>query len=82
MLLNTGRPIHHDYFIGDFTELLPGATITGNCKIGSYCSISAGATILPGITIGDYAVVGAGTVVKKTFPSGTTFVGVPARIIK
>lgn len=81
-LLNTGCRIHHDCFIGAFTEISPNVTITGNCKIGSFCSIGASATVLPGITIGDHAVVGAGAVVTKNIPAGTTFVGIPARIIR
>ena len=43
--------------------------------------IGAGAKVLGSINIGDDVKVGAGSVVVSDVPSGTTVVGVPARIV-
>lgn len=48
-------------------------------EIGKHCWIGANAVILPGVKLGDRCVVGAGAVVTKSFPAGSTLVGVPAR---
>lgn len=47
--------------------------------IGDRASIGNGAKIIGGITLGDDVTVGAGAVVTKSFGSGVTVVGVPAR---
>jgi len=43
-------------------------------------SIGANATILPGITIGAYSLIGAGSVVTKSIPDSTLWIGNPARM--
>lgn len=48
-------------------------------EIGKHCWIGANAVILPGVKLGDRCVVGAGAVVTRSFPEGSTLVGVPAR---
>jgi acetyltransferase-like isoleucine patch superfamily enzyme len=51
-------------------------------RIGDGCWLGHGATVLDGVELGDRCVVGAGAVVTKSFPPGTTLVGVPARPIR
>lgn len=48
-------------------------------RIGDGCWLGHGATVLDGVELGARCVVGAGAVVTKSFPAGTTLVGVPAR---
>ncbi|MDW4573867.1 acyltransferase [Microbacterium sp. M3] len=47
--------------------------------IGSGTWIGHRATVLDGVELGENCVVGAGAVVTRSFPAGTTLVGVPAR---
>lgn len=51
-------------------------------KIGKNCFIGAGSVILAGTVLGDHCVVGAGSVVRGEFPTGSTIVGSPGRVIK
>lgn len=48
-------------------------------RLGDGCWLGHGATVLDGVELGARCVVGAGAVVTKSFPAGTTLVGVPAR---
>ena len=48
-------------------------------RIGKRCWIGTNAIILPGVELGDDVTVGAGAVVTKSFRSGSTVVGNPAR---
>ena len=82
VLLNSLCSIHHDSFIGSYSEISPGARILGNCYIGNECIIGANAVILPKLTVHDEAVVGAGAVVTKNVLGQTTVVGVPANPFK
>jgi len=50
--------------------------------LGTGCYIGAGAIILPGVEIGRGAIVGAGAIVTCMVESGTTVVGMPARVIQ
>ena len=81
VLLNHGAKVFHDVEIGDYCEIMPGATLLGGCKIGRSCRIGANATILPNVIIGDNVVVGAGAVVTKDISSNRTVVGIPAKDI-
>ena len=56
--------------------------IGADVLIGKNVWIGCHVTILPGVVIGDNAIIGAGAVVTKNIPSGETWAGVPARIIK
>lgn len=82
-------------YIGDGTAFGPGVKIisanhdplTGRMtldppiRIGRRCWIGANAVILPGVVLGDGVIVAAGAVVTKSFDSGVTVAGVPARVI-
>ena len=81
VLLNYGAKVFHDVEIGDYCEIMPGATLLGGCKIGNSCRIGSNATILPKVVIGDNVVVGAGAVVTKDISSNRTVVGIPAKDI-
>jgi carbonic anhydrase/acetyltransferase-like protein (isoleucine patch superfamily) len=77
--------------IGSHVTVSPGVTICGDVVIGDRVLIGAGATICEKVYIADDVIIGAGAVVTpgcwgdnreieyNHIPSGTTWVGVPAR---
>jgi carbonic anhydrase/acetyltransferase-like protein (isoleucine patch superfamily) len=58
--------------------------ILHGCTLGDNVLIGMGATVLNGAVIGDDCLVGAGALVteRKTFPSGSLIVGVPAKVVR
>lgn len=82
VLINQMSSLGHDVIIGEFSEICPNVSISGNCKIGDHVFIGTGAIILPKITIGNNVTIGAGAVVSKDLPDNCVAVGIPAKIIK
>jgi acetyltransferase-like isoleucine patch superfamily enzyme len=71
---------HFDAGASQLSQRLPRMKKPVHIHAGAY--VGAGATLLPGVNIGEGAVIGAGAVVTKDMPSGSAFVGVPARRLK
>ena len=82
VVINQMTSIGHDVVVGEFSEICPNVSISGNCTIGNHVFIGTGAIVLPKITIGNNVVVGAGSVVTKDLPDNCVAVGIPAKIIK
>ena len=84
----TGVTIGDGVVIGEDASILQDVTIgrspeggAGAPRIGRGVLLSAGAIVLGNIDIGDFAKIGAGSLVLASVPSGTTAVGVPARLV-
>jgi len=73
--------------IGADALLEEGVTISGFCSVGAGAVIGEGAflgshaTVAPGTTVGKSAKIGARTAVSGEIPAGSTFFGVPGRMI-
>lgn len=80
--VNISTTIGHDATIGDFCTLSSHCDITGGAKLESKVFLGSRASILPNISVKSDSIVGAGSVVIKTVESGTTVMGIPARLIK
>ena len=82
-----GCVVNGDAVIGDNCRILQNVTIGGRGDnsgvpiIGNDVLIGAGACVLGGVKIGDGAKIGANAVVVKDVPSGSTAVGIPAKIV-
>lgn len=84
----TGVTIGEGVTIGDGVSMLQEVTVSrspegeaGAPRIGRGVLLSAGAMVLGNVDIGDFAKIGAGSLVLASVPSGTTAVGVPARLV-
>jgi sugar O-acyltransferase (sialic acid O-acetyltransferase NeuD family) len=85
--INLDCTIGHDVIMDDYATLAPGVHVSGCVQIGKRAYIGTGAVIINGtqdqpIVIGDDVIVGAGACVTKSIPSGQTWGGVPARLLK
>lgn len=85
--VNLGCTIGHDAVMEDYTTLAPGVHVSGWVHFGKRVYVGTGAVFINGteqnpLIIGDDAIIGAGACVTKTVPSGETWVGVPAKVIK
>lgn len=80
--LNAGAQLGHDSKIGNFTSLMPQASVAGNVTIGDKTFVGMNASILQGLTIGTDVTVGIGSVLLNNVPDGVTVMGYPARIIQ
>src|SRR5712664_555913 len=65
-------------------EVTLGSTLgrRGVPRIGNDVFIGAGAKILGPVKVGDHAIIAANSLVINNVPSGTTAIGVPARILR
>jgi acetyltransferase-like isoleucine patch superfamily enzyme len=66
--------------VGDFSVILPHATLASDVCIGRRCMIAMGACIHAGVTIGDDCRVGANVVVRHDMPAGTIALPAPTRV--
>lgn len=82
VLLNDSVKLGHDVSIGDYTAVMPGTSISGNCVIGEEVNIGGHAFIVPGKKVGNKACIAAGSVVFTNVKAGTTVLGNPARRMK
>ena len=87
VFLWNGIRVEDDVFIGQNATFVnnsyPRSQKYPEKHIGAYicqgASVGANATILGGITIGKYALIGVGSVVTKSVPNNTLWVGNPAK---
>ena len=81
-IINTRASIDHDCLIGEYSAILPGATIGGNVTIGSSSILCIGAVVKQGIFIGNNTVVGACALVLENLGDNVLAYGSPAKVVK
>jgi sugar O-acyltransferase (sialic acid O-acetyltransferase NeuD family) len=81
-LLNRGNQIGHDTIIGDYFSAMPGAIVSGNCKIYDCVYIGTNTSIKEKTSIHSLSTIGSNAAVVKNIEQPGTYVGVPAKQIK
>jgi sugar O-acyltransferase (sialic acid O-acetyltransferase NeuD family) len=78
VIINHAASVDHDCWIGDYSNVSPGARFGGCVTTGPRTFVGLNASVLQGLRIGSDATVGAGAVVTQRVEEGTTVVGIPA----
>jgi sugar O-acyltransferase (sialic acid O-acetyltransferase NeuD family) len=79
--VNLHSTVDHDAVVGRWSQLHCHVDVTGGVVLGQRVLVGSHASILPGTKVGDDAIVGAGTIVSRDVPPGSTFFGVPGRVV-
>ena len=79
VIVNTNSIIEHDCFIGDFSQIAPGAVICGGVSLGSNVFVGANSCINPGVSVCDDVIIGSGSVVINDISKPGSYVGIPAK---
>ena len=79
VLLNDSVKLGHDVVVGNYTSIMPGTAISGDCQIGEQVDIGGHVFIVPGKKVGDRARIAAGSIVFSNVKAGTTVLGNPAK---
>lgn len=82
VVVNTGATVDHDCLLADGCHLSPGAHLAGNVYVGEEAHVGIGSSVIQNIRIGARSIVGAGAVVIRDIPTGETWVGNPARLLR
>lgn len=81
-ILNRSNHVGHDSIIGDFFSAMPGAIISGNCKIGDRVYVGTNSSVKQKINICNDVIIGMNASVVKNINDTGTYVGVPSYKIK
>lgn len=79
VMINIGVVVGHEVSIGDYSQLAPGAVVTGSCKLGTEVFLGSNASLYPGRTLADQSVVAANSFVIADIEPRQTAMGVPAK---
>ena len=81
-IINTKASVDHDCIIGEYSAILPGATIGGNVTIGEGSVVAIGAVVKQGSVVGKNTVIGAGALLLQDLGDNILAYGSPAKVVK
>jgi len=79
VIINVHVSVGHDSILEDYSQVCPGARISGGCHLGKLAFVGSNGSLTPGIKVGEGAVVGANSHAVRNVPRGATVIGCPAR---
>ena len=82
VLVSFNTDLGHDLRVGEYTSIMPSATIAGKCSIGEGCVIGSGATFHQGVKVGKGSTIGIGTTIIKDIPEKTSVADFSRKIIR
>ncbi len=80
-IVNVGVSIGHDAMLGDYSQVCPGARVSGFGVLGEGAFMGSNAVLGPHGVMGDWSKLGAASFANRTVAARTLAVGVPARTI-
>ncbi|MGN0853299.1 MAG: hypothetical protein ACI4Q3_07975 [Kiritimatiellia bacterium] len=72
VLVNARAGIGHDSRLADFSQVCPGATLSGHTTVGPHALIATNACTCPGVSVGARARIAAGTPAFANVGEGVT----------
>ena len=81
-ILNRANHIGHDTIIGSHLSMMPGAIISGNCRIYDCVYIGTNSSIKEKLSIHSLTTIGLNSGVIKSIETPGTYAGSPAKKIK
>lgn len=72
VLINARAGVGHDSRLADFSQVCPGATLSGHTTVGAHAFIASNACTCPGISVGAKAKIAAGIPAFKNVAEGET----------
>jgi len=82
VLVSFNTDLGHELRVGEYTSIMPSATIGGNCSIGQNCLIGSGVIFYQGVKVGKESIIGIGTTIIKDVPDNTSVADFPRKIIR
>lgn len=80
-IVNVGASIGHDVVLGDWTQVCPGARVSGFAVLGEGAFMGSNAVLGPHGVMGEWSKLGAASFANRAVAARTLAVGVPARPI-
>ena len=81
-ILNRANQIGHDCVIGDYFSAMPGAIVSGNCKIYDCVYLGTNSSIKEKLIIHSLTTIGMNSCVVKHIEEPGVYAGIPAKKIK
>ena len=72
VIVNARAGVGHDSKLGDFSQVCPGATLSGHTVVGEHAYLASNACTVPGVRIGARAKISAGLPVYANVGDGET----------
>ena len=72
VIVNARAGVGHDSKLGDFSQVCPGATLSGHTIVGEHAYLASNACTVPGVRIGARAKIAAGLPVYANVGEGET----------
>lgn len=80
-IVNVGVSLGHDAILGDYSQVCPGARVSGYGVLGEGAFMGSNAVLGPGGIMGEWSKLGAASFANRTVAARALAVGVPARTI-
>lgn len=80
-IVNVHTSIGHDAKIGAFSQICPGARVSGYVKIDQGGFLGSNASVAPHLRMGEWSCLSANSFLHRSIPSRVLAVGVPARVV-
>ncbi|MBI5425337.1 MAG: NeuD/PglB/VioB family sugar acetyltransferase [Opitutae bacterium] len=81
VIVNVGVSVGHDAVIGDFSQLCPGARVSGFAVLGEGAFMGSNAVLGPRGNMGEWSLLGAASFANRAVAARVLAVGVPARSV-